>query len=115
MADILIENNGPPHDGGDLSLVEGIDEVKQHIKTALYTFSKDWVLDRSKGINYPYGMRNTDFLETEVRSQILGVSGVESIENFSLQFNRENLNIQITAVVKTVYGNLTFSEEIYNN
>ena len=114
MTDILIQDNGLAHSDGDLYLVRDVEEVKQHIKTALYTFSREWSLDPDKGINYPRGIRNTDLLETEIRKQIIGVDGVLSLDNFSLKFDRDNLNIQITAAISTVYGNIDLNEQVSN-
>ncbi len=112
MTDIYMKNNRLPMTDGDFVLTSGVEEVKQHVQTALCTFYRDWILDSSKGINYTYGLRNTDFLENDVRNQILGVKNVQSIDNFSLTFNRENLSIQITAAIKTDYGKINISEEI---
>ena len=57
MTDIKIENNRLMMKNGDFELVDGIDEVKQHIIIALNTFYTDWILDYTKGVDYAYGMR----------------------------------------------------------
>lgn len=113
MADIRMENNRLVMQDGDWVIVDGVDMVKQHIIVALNTFYKDWILDYTKGIDYAYGMRNTEFLEYDVKRQISGVDGVNSISDFSLSFNRADNSVQITAVVKTAYGNINLQENIY--
>ena len=108
-----MQNNRLPMENGDFKLANGIDEVKQHIITALNTFYGDWILDYTKGVDYAYGMRNTEFLEYDVKRQISGVDGVNSISDFSLSLNRADNSVQITAVVKTAYGNINLQENIY--
>lgn len=114
MTDIKIENNRLAMQDGDLVLVEGIDEIKQHVIVALNTFYKDWLLDSSKGIDYARGIRNTEFLEHDVKKQIQGVKDVQSVNDFILEFDRKNLSIKISANIKTRYGNLSLNNEIYN-
>ena len=50
MTDILMNNNRLPMYNGDFVLTDGIEEIKQHIVTALNTFYTDWLLNYTKGI-----------------------------------------------------------------
>ena len=112
MTDILMNNNRLPMYNGDFVLTDGIEEIKQHIVTALNTFYTDWLLNYTKGIDYAFGLRHEEFLEHDCKNQILGVNGVVSLANFNMRFNRETLEWNITAGVKTVYGKLEINEGI---
>ena len=115
MTDIKIENNRLAMKNGDFILVDGIDEIKQHIIVALNTFYTDWILDYTKGVDYTYGMRNTEFLEHDVKKQLQGIKNVQSVNNFSIDFDRETLSIKITAEIKTKYGRIDINERISTN
>ncbi len=108
--DILIDGENLAVEAGDFVLTDGITQIKQHITTALKTLSGEWVLDISKGIDYPSGLRDTNLLESSVRSQILGVQGVNSLDNFKMRFDKATLTISVLAEVKTEYGALNFNE-----
>lgn len=110
MTDIKMENNRLVMRDGDFVLVDGVDEIKQHIIIALNTFYNDWLLDYTKGIDYAHGMRNTEFLEHDVKKQLQGIKDVQSVDDFSLTFDRKNLTINITAKIKTKYGNINLNE-----
>lgn len=112
MTDFKVKNNGLVFSDGDLVTVDGLEEVKQHIVAALNTFKGDWILNRQKGINYPFGFRNTYFLEKDIRQQILGVQNVYSLDDFSMDFDKTTLAIKITAVIKTTFGNVTLNENL---
>jgi len=112
--DILIDNNSLSFLGGELVFTEGTEEIRQHINTALHTFYGDWILDNTKGINYPEGFKNTNLLENDTKSQILGVKGVISIEKFSLNFDKLTKSISIRATIKTNYGEINLQENIQN-
>ena len=64
--------------------------------------SPDWVLDKTKGIDYPLGLRHTELLEHDIKKQILGVHGVREIKEFSM--HQENQCIKVQADVVTDYG-----------
>ena len=104
MTDILVENNKLKIVNGDFAAVERLEQVKQHIIVALNTLYGEWILDKDKGIDYAFGMRNTNFLEHSVRKQILGVDKVRSIDNFKLSFDKDSLTVNILAVIYTNYG-----------
>lgn len=114
MTDISMKDNRLPMVNGDFVLTKDLDELKQHVSTALNTFYTDWLLDFTKGIDLAYGMRHTEFLEHDVKKQILGVDGVQSIKSFDMTFDRGTLAVKITASLKTTYGHLEF-EGILNN
>ena len=112
MTDFKVKNNRLVFSCGDFAIVDGLEEVKQHIIAALYTFKGDWALNKQKGINYAYGFRNRAFLEKDIRQQILGVKNVYSLDNFTMEFDKTTLAINVTAVIKTSYGDLTLNENL---
>ncbi len=97
---------------GDFMLVNGVEEIKQHIIVALSTFYTDWLLDYRKGIDYTFGLRHEEFLENDVKKQILGVEGVVSIVSFSMAFDKKTLIWNIKAGIRTIYGNIEVNEGI---
>lgn len=107
-----MNNNKLPMMNGDFQLVSGIDEIKQQITVALNTFYGDWVLDYTKGIDYAYGVRHEEFLEHDVKNQIRGVKGVLSVDDFTMDYDKTNLTLNISAVVKTTYGKLDLRSSI---
>ena len=111
MPDIEISNN-LNLTTGDLTLINGEKRVIQHIKVALNTFYKDWLLDATKGIDYANGLRNLELLEHDIKKQITEVADVISISDFSLEFNRKDLTINVQARIKTNYGDFDLSEAI---
>lgn len=97
---------------GDFQLVDGIEEIKQHIIVALNTFYGDWLLDYTKGIDYTHGMRNLDFLQHDCKNQILGVDGATNIINFTMTFNRSTLAVEVVAGVQTIYGRVDIAQTL---
>lgn len=114
MTDIKMIDNRLPIINGDFQLVNGIDEIKQHIIVALNTFYTDWLLDYTKGIDYTKGLRNLDFLQHDCKSQILGVDGVTGLINFSLTFDKNTLTVNIISGVKTIYGRVDIAQTLQN-
>ena len=115
MTDIKMEKDRLPMQNGDFILINGIDEVKQHIIVALNTMYTDWILDPTRGIDYAYGLRNTEFLEHDVKSQISQVKGVQSIDDFNLTFDRKTQTVNITAKIKSNYGMIEITETLENS
>ena len=107
-----MNNHRLPMYNGDFVLVQGIDEIKQHIIIALNTFYADWLLDYTKGIDYPFGLRHEEFLEHDIKNQILGVDGVISLVNFSMTFDRTSLVWNVRAGINTSYGRVDINEGI---
>ena len=112
MTDISINQNHLEITNGDFVAVSDIDEIKQHIIVALNTFYGDWILNRNKGIDYAYGFKHPDFMEIEIKKQILEVDKVQSINNFKLNFDRNTLALNVYADINTEYGNLHFQKKL---
>lgn len=112
MTDIKMSGHTLPMANGDFQLVSGVEEIKQHIIVGLNTFYTDWLLDYTKGIDYTRGMRQLEFLENDCKSQIRGVEGVTNIINFTLNFNRKTLVVEVTAGIQTIYGRVDIEQTI---
>ena len=110
--DILMQNNRLPVKNGDFQLASGIDEIKQHIIIALNTFYGDWILDHTKGIDYAYGFRHEEFLEYDIKNQLCEVKGVLAVDDFTMEFDENGLTVNVTANIKTIYGNVDIQTAI---
>lgn len=108
--DIMLdaENNKLVWENGDLKLVDGLNLVKQHILTALYTLKGDWLLDDRKGLN---NIKDEIFFINSVKNQILGVDGVNQIKSFAWSKDR-NFVIKIYAKVISNVGEIEINEDI---
>lgn len=102
------ENNKLVWENGDLKLVDGLNLVKQHILTALYTLKGDWLLDDRKGLN---NIKDEIFFINSVKNQILGVEGVNQIKSFTWNKDR-NFVIKIYAKVTSNVGEIEINEDI---
>ena len=112
MSDLQITDDGLGREDNNFIIINGVEKVRQHIVTALNTFYTDWILDCTKGIDYALGLRNMEFLEYDVKRQLKEVEDVESVNDFSMDFDRETLTVNISAQIKTAYGMLDLSESI---
>ncbi len=108
----ITATNGLNFQNGDFELISQKERIIQHVKTALYTFKGEWILDQKRGVDYPSGLKNPNFLEYEIRSQILEVEGVTSISNYTQSFDTTTLSVRIDATLITKYGEVKFSEQI---
>ena len=108
----ITETNGLNFQNGDFELISQKDRIIQHVKTALYTFKTEWILDKKRGVDYPSGLKNPSFLEYEIRSQILQVEGVTSITDYVQIFDKTTLSVRIDATLITTYGEIKMSEQL---
>ena len=108
--DILIDEHSLVFEAGDFVLIDGILEVKQQIVVALNTLLEEWALDVTRGINYAALLRDSVLCEYFVKKQILAVSGVNSLENLEINFEKNNMTISVKADVNTDYGNVSLNE-----
>lgn len=95
---------------GDLAQVEGLELIKQHILTGLYTLKGDWLLDDSVGIDFVRNMRDDVFWKHDIKKVILSTEGVNQIKSFDLR--RENQNIIINSYITTNLGDIELNEVI---
>jgi len=110
MKDLKLNGNKLDWFNGDLAQVEGLELIKQHILTGLYTLKGDWLLDDSVGIDFVRNMRDDVFWKHDIKKVILSTDGVNQIKSFDLI--RENQNIIINSYITTNLGDIELNEVI---
>lgn len=110
MKDLKLNGNKLDWLNGDLAQVDGLERIKQHILTGLYTLKGDWLLDDTVGIDFPRNMRDEFFWKHDVKKVILSTDGVNQIKKIEL--TKENQNINIYAYVTTELGEIELNEVI---
>lgn len=87
---------------------DGSDAIKQNILTSVLSVRGDWFLALNDGVdwvNYLGRSSNLQLLESDLKSAILGVDGVLSIDNISIDLAREKrkatINIEYTDIYNT--------------
>lgn len=117
MADLALDKNTHDLDltGDQLSLVSGVDAIRQHLAIRLQLFRGEWFLDTRVGIPYYQSIliKNPDLIAVRgiYTQAILATPGVESIGKFDLTFDTSirKLVISFECVVDTG-ETLTFTE-----
>ena len=110
MKDLKLNGDKLDWLNGDLAQVEGLELIKQHILTGLYTLKGDWLLDDSVGIDFVRNMRDDVFWKHDIKKVILSAEGVNQIK--SLDLRRENQNIIINSYITTNLGDIELNEVI---
>ena len=110
MKDLKLNGNKLDWLNGDLALVEGLELIKQHILTGLYTLKGDWLLDDTVGIDFPRNMRDEVFWKHDIKKVILSTDGVNQIKK--LELTKEKQNINIYAYITTELGDIELKEVI---
>lgn len=110
MKDLKLNGNKLDWLDGDLALVEGLEIIKQHILTGLYTLKGDWLLDDTVGIDFPRNMRDEVFWKHDIKKVILSTDGVNQIKK--LELTKEKQNINIYAYITTELGDIELNEVI---
>lgn len=113
MKDIKItDDNRLEMKNGDFVLVDGVDRVKQHIKTAVTgILPGTWLLDAKAGVDYFSGMAAyTSILKAQIKNAIRDVWGVSLLKNFVFDDSTQVYNVSGTVLVDN--ENLNFNEDI---
>lgn len=110
MKDLKLNGNKLDWLNGDLAQVEGLELIKQHILTGLYTLKGDWLLDYTVGIDFPRNMRDEVFWKHDIKKVILSTEGVNQIKSFDLK--KENQRISVYAYITTNLGDIELNEVI---
>ncbi|MCQ9124370.1 hypothetical protein [Rodentibacter caecimuris] len=91
-----------------LVLADGVNQKAQQIKVVLLTFLGEWFLDTTIGLPYfdEILVKNPDSsrIQSIFRKKIMGIKGVLSIEQLSLEFNRKERVLSVQFSAKTVEG-----------
>ena len=110
MKDLKLNGNKLDWLNGDLAQVEGLELIKQHILTGLYTLKGDWLLDYTVGIDFPRNMKDEIFWKHDIKKVILSTEGVNQIKSFDLK--KENQRISVYAYITTDLGDIELNEVI---
>lgn len=92
--------------------VNSVDGVGQCITTRLMLWAGQWYLDLPAGTKYLtkiLGKYTGNTADAEVRSRVLGTTGVTEILNYSSSLNRTNRRWSVNMTVNTLYGPITIS------
>lgn len=113
MKDIkLTEDNRIEFKNGDFVLVDGVDRVKQHIRTGITgILPGTWLLDIKAGIDHFGGLSTyLSIYKAQIKNAIREVWGVSLLKNFVFDDSTENYNVQGIVLVNN--ENLNFNEDI---
>lgn len=98
----------------DLMLVDGIDRVRQHLRTRLWFFKSEWFLDTTYGLNYyEYIAKknpNLSTISSIIKATILKTPEVNALLEYSQEFNRSLRELTVSFKVDTSFGPLEFTE-----
>ena len=101
---------------GDLSLISGIDAIRQHLRQRLSLGLGEWFLDINAGVPYLQEIlvRNPNISAVEgiFMNTILSTAGVTELNSFTLAFDAPTRTLRVTFDASTINGNLNFSEII---
>lgn len=92
MADLKMTDDGDIQiDGGSLSLVTGVDGIRQDLIQKLRTFLGEWFLDLSDGVSYYQNILiknpSPQVVESLLQDRILSTPGVIEILSFNLDYD----------------------------
>lgn len=94
--------------GLDLYLLDGAEAVRQQLVVKLNLWTGTWFLNTEFGTPYLQdilGKRITlGGAIAAIKTSINEVNGVQSIDEFTYQFDRQNRKLSITFTVTTPYG-----------
>ncbi len=116
MKGLLIQNNDTVRRNGRLVTIEGKDYYKQRISIAIKSHYRENIYAPEKGINWTQIFSDkvsNERILSEIRKVILKdpeTLAVLSLEIF--EFNRDNRYLSIKFQVKSIYGDVTFSEDL---
>ena len=108
---------------GDFSAGHGpadffVDEpeaVGQSILTRLRLWSGEWFLDTSEGTPYReqvLGVRKRQTAGPALKLRVASTEGVQSVEDFSADYDGDSRHLAVSATVSTVYGEAVVEEVI---
>lgn len=101
---------------GQLVLIEGQEEIRQHLEQRLRTFLGEWFLDQSIGLPYFDDILKKNVIASEVESifinEILSTPGVVRLIEFTLDLDKAQRALKVSFVAETVDGIIEFSAEV---
>lgn len=108
-----MDTNDLAIDNFDLSLVDGLNQIRQKLKIRLQFFYGEWYLDTTKGVKYYEEILIKNPLLEKVSSilktTILETPGVNDLLSFDMSYS-VNRQLSVSFSVDTVSGILTMNE-----
>lgn len=100
----------------DLSLVTGIDYLRQKVKVKLMFFWKEWFLDTTKGMDV-YGTifiknPNLNIIDNMIKITVSDIEGILNFLEYNSDFDTAQRKLTISFKVNTVYGELSYQQEL---
>lgn len=106
-------------DNADLTLVNDIDSVEQHLKVRLLFYLREWFLDTTSGVPYFSDVLiknpNIPDIENIFKSKILDTNDVEEILEFNSTYDPSSRVYSISFKARTKYGEVDLQESLFNN
>ena len=100
--------------GVDLSLVSGIESIRQHLAQRLKTFMGEWFLDNRIGVPYfqQVLIKNPDpvVLDSVFKAVIVNTPGVIELLEFDLKVDRSTRQLKLSFTASTTEGEISFDE-----
>ncbi len=101
--------------GGDLDMVADGAAIRQEADIRLQFMLGEWFMDTEAGVPYFQNILvkspNLAAIETILTDEILSVSGIDSVLDFTLNFNRSTRKLAVTWRANCAYGELTSNQE----
>jgi len=98
---------------GDLSLVEGVDAISQHVKQRLKMYLGEWFLDIQSGVAWYQivFVKNPNLLlvEAVLRDVVINTPGILELNLFELSYENSTRKLGIEFKAQTINGDLDFS------
>jgi len=117
MSDLKLDTN---HDlaieNGDLVLVDGVDAIAQDLDVRLQTFQGECFLDTRIGVPYFQSILGQKPRLTAIkgifRDSVLSTSGVQSISDFTLDYDGSTRELSLSMQVQSVEGSFNYTKEL---
>jgi hypothetical protein len=94
--------------GGDIQLIEGLDEVIQAVEIALMMVYSEWKFAPTQGVKWNRGMFDINVPHIQkiswIRETIIGVRGVLEVNEVTLAIDAGNRGGIISFRAKSIYG-----------
>jgi len=97
----------------DLSIVDGLDQIRQKLQIRLQFFYGEWYLDTTQGVKYfdEIFIKNPTLarIQSILKSVITDTPGVNELLSMTCDLDKTKRQLSVTFTVNTIYGDLTMS------
>lgn len=115
MSDILLDDdNDIDITNNDLTLVTGVDEVRQRLLQNLRTFQGEWFLNLDAGVSYWQDILKKnpkpDVVSTVLKDAILSTPGVIDLLRFDFEIDTGARELSVDFTVQASEGPITVQD-----